>query len=51
MQMKKGGLEMLKGSSLGMANLHKKIVGSDIEGIIIFIFCQHTKSTIIIDAH
>ena len=36
LQMKKDGLEMLKGSSLGMANLHKKIVGSDIEGTFIF---------------
>ena len=36
LQMKKDGLEILKGSSLGLANLHKKIVGSDIEGTFIF---------------
>ena len=36
LQVKKDGLEILKGSSLGLANLHKKIVGSDIEGTFIF---------------
>ena len=36
LQMKEDGLEILKGSSLGLANLHKKIVGSDIEGTFIF---------------
>ena len=51
LQMKKDGLEMLKGSTLGMANLYKKIVRSDIEGIFIFYFFLHTKSTIIIGAH
>ena len=35
LQMKKDGLEILKGSSLGLANVHKKIVGSDIEGTFI----------------
>ena len=35
MQMKKDGLQILKGSSLGLANLHKIIVGSDIEGTFI----------------
>ena len=36
LQMKKDGLEILKGSSLGLANLHNKIVGSDNEGTFIF---------------
>ena len=36
LQMKKDGLEILKGSSRGLANLHKKIVGSDVEGTFIF---------------
>ena len=36
LQMKKDGLEILKRSSLGLANLHNKIVGSDIEGTFIF---------------
>ena len=36
LRMKKDGLEILKGSSLGMANLHKNIVGSDIVGTFIF---------------
>ena len=30
--MKKDGEEILKGTSLGMGSLHRKCIGSDIEG-------------------